>query len=237
MSERLQKIISGAGYASRRKAEELIRAGLVRVNGETAALGQSADPELDEITVDGIRINMPARRRYIMLNKPRGYVTTLSDEQGRPTVAELIRDAGGRLYPVGRLDMYSEGLLILTDDGAAANRLMHPSHQVKKTYHVWVQGDKIPASLKILRSPMEIDGYPIRPAQVSVLESTDRSALLEMKISEGRNRQIRKMCGVAGLKVHRLVRVSEGELRLGDLPVGKWRNLTPEECAYIGGLE
>lgn len=233
MTERLQKIISGAGVASRRKAEALISAGRVEVNGVPAVLGQSADPDTDIITVDHIPLSHTAERTYIMLNKPRGYVTTLSDEKCRRTVAELVGGVGKRLYPVGRLDMYSEGLLIMTDDGEAANRLMHPSHSVKKTYHVRVQGGDFEAAVPMLRKAMDIDGYRIRPAEVAFLNKTGTEALLEVKISEGRNRQVRKMCAAAGLKVTRLVRVAEGELSLDELPIGKWRYLTAEEIAYI----
>jgi len=233
MKERLQKIISGAGLASRRKAEELISAGRVEVNGVRALLGQSADPDTDHITLDGVPLRTPAERTYIMLNKPCGYVTTLSDEKGRRSVAELVADAGRRLYPVGRLDMYSEGLLILTDDGMAANALMHPSHNVKKVYRVWVRGPDIDASLPALGRPMEIDGYRIRPAEVSLVSRTGGEAQLEIGIFEGRNRQVRKMCAFSGLRVLRLVRIAEGELRLGDLHTGKWRYLTKEESAYI----
>ena len=161
MAERLQKLISAAGIASRRAAEALIAAGRVTVNGETASLGASADRERDTVCVDGVPLRFAAARTYIMLHKPRGYVTTLSDERGRPTVAELVRDAGARLYPVGRLDMDSEGLLLLTDDGAFANALTHPSHEIDKVYRVTVSGDAA-AALPRLRAMREIDGEPIR---------------------------------------------------------------------------
>lgn len=233
MTERLQKIISGAGVTSRRRAEELILAGRVAVNGVPAVLGQSADPAADTVTVDGVPLRREPERTYIMLNKPRGYVTTLSDEKGRRNVAALVANAGKRLYPVGRLDMNSEGLLIMTDDGEAANALTHPSHSVLKTYRVWVAGTGVPVRIPKLQEPMEIDGYRLRPAAVSVVSGGDVGALLEIGIWEGRNRQVRKMCETAGLRVTRLVRVSEGELRLGDLPSGKWRYLTPEETAYV----
>ncbi|NCB50992.1 MAG: rRNA pseudouridine synthase [Clostridia bacterium] len=233
MNERLQKIISGAGLASRRKAEELISAGRVQVNGVPATLGQSADPGADVISVDGVPLRLNKERTYIMLNKPCGYVTTLSDEKGRRTVSALITDVGKRLYPVGRLDMYSEGLLIMTDDGNAANALMHPSHNVKKKYRVWVRGADIEASMSVLRQPMEIDGYTIRPADVSVISKAAGEAQLEIGIFEGRNRQVRKMCDISGLRVLRLLRIAEGELQLGELHTGKWRHLTPQEIAYI----
>jgi 23S rRNA pseudouridine2605 synthase len=171
-----------------------------------------------------------------MLNKPRGYVTTLSDEKGRRNVAGLVADAGRRLYPVGRLDMNSEGLIIMTDDGEAANALMHPSHNVKKTYHAWVKGEGIEASVSKMLKPMDIDGYTVRGAEVAILSSEDGSALLEVKISEGRNRQVRKMCALVGLSVSRLIRIAEGDLRLGDLSPGKCRYLTPAETSYIRGI-
>lgn len=233
MKERLQKIISGAGLASRRKAEELISAGLVEVNGLRASLGQSADPDTDLITVNGAPLRRDKERTYIMLNKPCGYVTTLSDEKGRRTVADLVGDTGKRLYPVGRLDMYSEGLLIMTDDGSAANALMHPSHNILKKYRVWVRGADIETSVRQLGKPMEIDGYGIRPAEVTMISVKGSEAQLEIGIFEGRNRQVRKMCALSGLRVLRLIRTEEGALQLGDLHTGKWRYLTMEEIAYI----
>ena len=228
MLQRLQKLISAAGIASRRSAEQLILAGRVLVNGVPAGLGQSADPETDEILVDGVPLRGPKERTYILLNKPRGYVTTLRDERGRPTVAELVADAGKRLFPVGRLDMDSDGLLLMTDDGALANGLMHPSHEVTKTYRTWVSGD-VAAALPLLGEAMEIDGYRIRPAQVHRVAED----VLEIVIHEGRNRQVRKMCAAAGLRVRRLTRIAEGPLRLGDLPVGQWRYLTENEIEAL----
>jgi 23S rRNA pseudouridine2605 synthase len=233
MAERLQKIISAAGLASRRAAEEMIRAGRVTVNGETAALGRSADPETDEIMLDGRPVTAVGKKTYIMLNKPRGYVTTLSDERGRRNVAQLVSGAGVRLYPVGRLDMDSEGLVIMTNDGELANRMMHPSHSVKKTYETTVSGADINEALPILRSPLVIDGYKIRPAEVEVKDLEGESFVLHITISEGRNRQVRKMCEQAGLRVSRLRRISEGPLHLGDLPVGKWRELSINETAQL----
>lgn len=213
MKERLQKLISSAGLASRRAAEELIKQGRVKVNGETASLGMSADPELDDIRVNGKRLRISGTRVYIMLNKPRGYVTTLSDEKGRKTVAELVKGAGRRLYPVGRLDLNSEGLLIMTDDGEAANALMHPSHEVGKTYRVTVSGREPEAAVRELEALREVEGEPIRPAQVSLAgETGEGKYMLDVTIHEGRNRQVRKMCAAAGLEVRRLVRIAEGEL-------------------------
>lgn len=234
MKERLQKLISSAGLASRRAAEELIKQGRVEVNGETASLGMSADPELDDIRVNGKRLRISGTRVYIMLNKPRGYVTTLSDEKGRKTVAELVKGAGRRLYPVGRLDLNSEGLLIMTDDGEAANALMHPSHEVGKTYRVTVSGREPEAAVRELEALREVEGEPIRPAQVSFAgETGEGKYMLDVTIHEGRNRQVRKMCAAAGLEVRRLVRIAEGELSLGGLQTGKWRHLTSEELDWL----
>lgn len=234
MKERLQKLISSAGLASRRAAEELIKQGRVKVNGETASLGMSADPELDDIRVNGKRLRISGTRVYIMLNKPRGYVTTLSDEKGRKTVAELMKGAGRRLYPVGRLDLNSEGLLIMTDDGEAANALMHPSHEVGKTYRVTVSGREPEAAVRELEALREVEGEPIRPAQVSFAgETGEGKYMLDVTIHEGRNRQVRKMCAAAGLEVRRLVRIAEGELSLGGLQTGKWRHLTSEELDWL----
>ena len=233
MKERLQKIISASGLMSRRAAEELIAAGKVSVNGATAALGDKAEAGIDRILVDGKALPSAGEKLYIMLNKPRGYVTTLSDEKGRKNVSELVKELGTRLYPVGRLDMYSEGLLLMTNDGDFANRLMHPSHQVDKCYHTWVKGEDMGWAVELLRCPMEIDGYVTSPAQVDILELKGEEALLGITIHEGRNRQVRKMCEAAGLKVTRLMRVSEGGVELGTLKSGKWRRLTEEELNML----
>ena len=233
MKERLQKIISASGLMSRRSAEELIAAGRVSVNGVTAALGDKAEIETDRILVDGKALPSVGEKLYIMLNKPRGYVTTLSDEKGRKNVTELIKELGTRLYPVGRLDMYSEGLLLMTNDGDFANRLMHPSHEIDKCYHTWVKGEDMGWAVELLRCPMEIDGYVTSPAEVDILELKGEEALLAITIHEGRNRQVRKMCEAAGLKVTRLMRVSEGGVELGTLKSGKWRRLTEEELDML----
>ena len=228
MRERLQKILSARGVCSRRKAEELIQAGRVTCNGMPACLGDMADPDLDEIRVDGVLLPSPESHVYIMLNKPRGYVTTLSDEKGRPNAAQLI-DCGTRVYPVGRLDMDSEGLLLFTNDGEFANRLMHPKHEVNKTYRVLVQGYS-EQNLEKLMQPIELDGYRIRRPDVKLLRTRDRGqAQLLVTIHEGRNRQVRRMCDAAGMKVLRLQRIAEGNVKLGQLECGKWRHLTPEE--------
>lgn len=232
MKERLQKILSARGLASRRKTEEWIVAGRLQVNGRIARLGDSADPDLDEILLDGRPLPSVKEYVYIMLNKPRGYVTTLSDEKGRQNVAQLVADCGVRVYPVGRLDMDSEGLLLLTNDGDFANRLMHPKHEVKKTYEVTVRGYH-PAAPALLRRPVELDGYPIREPQVKLVRAEDDRAKLLVTIHEGRNRQVRRMCEAAGMTVTRLRRIQEGNLRLGNLPLGKWRNLTEDEVAGL----
>ena len=210
----------------------MIEEGKVTVNGLTASLGESADMERDDIRVEGRVLPRVEGRTYIMLNKPRGFVTTLSDEKGRRTVAELVADCGKRVYPVGRLDLDSEGLLILTDDGEFANAMMHPRFEIKKTYETLVSGDG-EAALPLLRSAMDIDGYTIRPAEVEPLGREGEKWLLSITIHEGRNRQVRKMCEKAALRVHRLKRVSEGPLELGELPLGKWRKLTENEMKLV----
>ena len=232
MKERLQKILSARGVASRRKAEEMITAGRVFVNGVCASLGDTADPELDQITVDGDIIPSPQKKVYIMLHKPRGYITTLSDEKGRRNAAELVADCGMRVYPVGRLDMDSEGLLLFTNDGDFAQKMMHPSHEVDKTYLVTVKG-YTSANLELLKQPVTLDGYTIKKPKVRLLETEGEKARLEVVIHEGRNRQVRRMCELAGMEVVRLVRITEGSLRLGNLPRGKWRYLTDEETAGL----
>ena len=235
MKERLQKILSARGVASRRAAEQMITEGRVMVNGRVASLGESADTDKDQILVDGKPIPAGQQPVYIMLNKPRGFVTTLSDEQGRRTAAELVADCGVRVYPVGRLDLSSEGLLLFTNDGAFADRLMHPKHEVKKTYFVWVPG-YTPQGLEKLQQPIELDGYMIRPPHVRQWTVQGEHARLEITIHEGRNRQVRRMCDAAGMHVTRLRRISEGKLKLGDLPVGKWRYLTEEEVQMLKEL-
>lgn len=231
MTERLQKILASRGVCSRRRAEEWIIAGRVTVNGITAQLGQSADPDIDEIALDGEPIPAQGGYVYILLHKPRGFVTSLSDEKERRTVTELV-DCGTRVYPVGRLDMDSEGLLILTNDGELANHLTHPKAEVEKTYEVWVthypeNGEKL------LRRSIVIDGYTIKPPKVRLMSAQGTTARLLITIHEGRNRQIRRMCQAAGMHVTRLRRISEGSLTLGDLKKGTWRYLTAEEVAEL----
>ena len=234
MKERLQKIISARGLTSRRQAERWITEGRVTCNGQVCQLGQQADPEIDVICVDGKPLPNVEKMVYLMLHKPRGYVTTLSDEKGRHNAAQLVKDCGVRVYPVGRLDMDSEGLLLFTNDGEFANRLMHPKHEVEKAYQVTVRGFT-DAGIKILEKPAVIDGYTIAKPDVKVLNTPDGSgkARLEVVIHEGRNRQVRKMCANAGMDVVRLIRVREGSLILGNLPCGKWRYLTDEEVKSL----
>lgn len=239
MKERLQKILSGAGICSRRAAESYITAGRVKVNGITANLGDSADLEADEILVDGrpLRKNGP-RPVYIMLNKPRGYVTTLSDEAGRKTVADLLSDVPERVYPVGRLDMHSEGLLILTNDGDLAHRLTHPSHEVYKEYLVKLSPDEdgLPSPEKPLSGVIELDGEKLLPAKCRLLAKTESGYIMIIAIRQGKNRQIRRMCAKCGYTVNSLKRVSEGDVKMGELPSGRWRYLTEKEISYLKTL-
>lgn len=235
MEERLQKILSAAGVCSRRTAESYMEAGRVTVNGVPAVPGQRADPDRDDIMVDGKPLPSAAPPVYLMLNKPRGYVTTLSDERGRRTVAELVRDCGARVYPVGRLDLDSEGLLLLTNDGALAHRLMHPGYGVSKTYHVFVRG-QVKGAAQRLSSVVELDGESICPAQVETLRRAEGTAVLAVTIHEGKNRQIRRMCAACGLEVVRLRRVREHALELGTLPAGRWRRLSEQEVLELKKL-
>ena len=229
MKERIQKLMAQAGLCSRRAAEQIIRAGGVTVNGRPASLGDTADPARDKILVHGKPLRRAEEKVYLMLNKPRGYVSTLKDERGRKTVRQLVAGCHARVYPVGRLDADSEGLLLMTNDGDLTLSLAHPSHEAGKTYLVSVRGDL--ARLPELEQPMDIDGYTVRPAKVYIRDqASPTEAHIEMTIHEGRNRQIRKMCEKCGLDVRRLKRVAVGELHLDPkLAPGKWRMLTPEE--------
>ncbi|MBE6841999.1 MAG: rRNA pseudouridine synthase [Ruminococcus sp.] len=231
---RLQKIIADCGYCSRRKAEEFIQKGKVKVNGHPAKLGDKATVK-DEITVCGERLNRPRRKNhvYLMLNKPRGYVTTVSDELDRKCVMDLLEGVGERVYPIGRLDKNSEGLLLFTNDGKFANSVMHPSKHISKTYRVTVRPDINDDQLITLSSGMEIDGYKTQPATVNVLSKEQGRVVLLITIKEGRNRQIRKMCEGVGLEVARLRRVSVGPIKLGMLKPGAYRNLTAEELRAL----
>ena len=233
MEDRLQKLLSAAGVCSRRRAEEYITAGRVTVNGRPASLGDRADPDRDEIALDGQPVVRSQTRTVLMLYKPRGVVTTLSDEKGRRTVADLVKGCPARVWPVGRLDLDSEGLLLLTDDGDLTNALIHPRHEVEKEYLVWVTGCTEPG-LGALARPMKLDGQALRPAQVAVLRREGERTVLSVVIHEGKNRQIRRMCAACGLTVRRLKRVREGSLTLDrTLAPGQWRPLTPAETARL----
>jgi len=233
MEERVQKLLSAAGICSRRTAEGYITAGRVTVNGRTVRLGDKADPDRDDVRLDGRPLPSGTRTVCLMLNKPRGYVSTLSDEKGRRTVADLVRECGVRVYPVGRLDLDSEGLLLMTNDGALAQRLTHPGRGAEKTYHVWVRGAAEDAAERLERV-RDLEGEPIRPARAEVLRMGDE-AKLAVTIHEGKNRQIRRMCAACGLEVVRLRRVREHTLELGSLPPGKWRYLTAAEVRALRG--
>ena len=235
MPERLQKFISACGAASRRQAEELIRQGRVRLNGNTAVLGDTVDPAQDVVEIDGVPLKQQKERLTLMLNKPRGYVTTAADEKGRKTVLELLPEGTPRLYPIGRLDMFSEGLLLLTNDGDLAQRLTHPSGEIEKEYHLWVSHWHEGADV-LLRRRIVLDGKKILPPGVKLLSVCGETAMLSVTILEGRNRQVRRMCEQAELTVTRLKRIREGFLSLGRLPVGKTRHLTEAELQYLENL-
>ena len=213
----------------------MIQQGRVSCNGAVCTLGQTADPTVDMILIDGKPLPDEGERVYILLHKPRGYVTTLSDEKGRKNAAQLVADCGTRVYPVGRLDMDSEGLLLFTNDGDFANLLMHPRHQIEKTYEVTVTG-YTPDGLKRLKRPVTLDGYTIQPPKIQLIhtpETPEGKAVLRITIHEGRNRQIRRMCAIAGMEVTRLIRIQEGSVSLGDLSCGKWRYLSKDEVEIL----
>jgi 23S rRNA pseudouridine2605 synthase len=233
--ERLQKILSEAGICSRRKAEELIRAGAVKVDGHPSHIGQQVDPHQCRITVDGEPIYFQRKREkhYIALHKPRGYVTTMSDEMGRKTVSDLVSDIGVRVYPIGRLDKVSEGLILLTDDGDFANMLMHPKFHISKRYRVTVDGAVSDEVASELSSGVVIDGRMTAPAIINVVSASPERTVMEMTIREGRNRQIRKMCEAVNLNVKRLKRTAIGPLKLGMLQPGEYRELTKAEVAAL----
>lgn len=230
-TEKLQKIIAAAGVCSRRKAEELINEGRVAVNGITATIGDKAG-QSDEITIDGKPLPKKSENVYYLLNKPKGYVTTSADEKGRKNVTELINESQ-RVYPVGRLDMYSEGLLIMTNDGDLTYKLTHPRHEMYKEYLVGMMGDKSKDAVKLMENVRDIDGYRIAKPVVRKISDTDYGVVLSVKIREGRNRQIRKMCESCGYKVIFLKRVAVGSLKLGDLKVGQYRPLTGAEVESL----
>ena len=235
---RLQKFFTDCGILSRRAAEEEIRAGRVLVNGQIATIGQKIDPSRDEVNYNGrVIAYTAAKKHYILLNKPRGFVTTLSDEKGRPTVAELVRDLGARVYPVGRLDMDSDGLLLLTDDGELTNRLTHPRHEIPKHYLVTVKGVVSPAQLQRLNHSFLLDGYQTQPARVKKASSDGKNDQLLFTLYEGRNRQIRRMCEETDLAITRLTRIAIGNIGLGDLPIGRYRHLSEQEVSYLKGKQ
>lgn len=231
---RLQKFLADAGLMSRRAAEAEIAAGRVSVNGHPAEIGMQVDPAADLVTYRGKKVVFSKKEHvYIMMNKPRGYLCSTEDDRGRKCVTDLLDGVNARVYPVGRLDLISEGLLLLTDDGELKNRLTHPSYSLPKVYRVKVGGEVSESQLVTLGSPLVIDGYKIRPVEVSMGESDESGTVLKMTLKEGRNRQIRKMCEQAGLTVKRLSRVSIGNLKLDGLPVGKWRHLDEREVEYL----
>lgn len=234
LRQRVQKLIAAAGLCSRRAAEEWMQAGRVTVNGEPVALGAQADPETDQIAVDGQPLPASDKMIYLMLHKPRGYVTTLSDEFSRKTAAELVADCGARVFPVGRLDMDSEGLLLFTNDGEFMQQMLHPKYEVNKLYRVTVRGE-IAKGISLLRQMRQIEGEPIAPAQVETECVDGRQAVLLVTIHQGKKRQIRRMCRQAGLEVLRLQRIAEHGLELGNLQSGKWRTLTDDEIRMLKG--
>lgn len=232
---RIQKVLSDNGVLSRRKAEDAIRQGRITVNGRPCGLGQKINPRKDIIALDGVNIALQRRKQsvYIMLHKPRGYVTTTSDEMGRRCVTDLVADAPAKVYPVGRLDKQSEGLLLLTNDGNFANQIMHPRSHVSKTYRVTVRSAVDEQQLVRLATGVEIDGKATQPASVHMLASENGRSVIQLTIYEGRNRQVRKMCEAVGLTVARLKRTSVGPLKLGMLKPGDWRELTPAELISL----
>ena len=234
---RIQKFFTDCGILSRRAAEEEIKKGRVKVNGTVAEVGQKIDPTRDRVEYRGQVIETTEKPRftYVMLNKPRGYLSTVTDDRGRHTVTELVADVGVRLYPVGRLDMDSEGLLLLTNDGELTNRLTHPKHEIPKIYHVKIRGTVTAEQVKALSSSMEIDGYRILPVKTELISVKDDTSVLRMTLFEGRNRQIRKMCESQSLTVLRLCRIAIGDLKLGNLAPGKWRYLTKTQVDYLKG--
>ncbi len=231
---RIHKFIADAGLMSRRAAEEAIKRGEIKVNGERAEIGMKIDPERDTIEYKGriVKLGKP-HNDYIMLNKPVGYVTTMSDEMGRPCIKDLLEGLDSRVYPVGRLDLESEGLLLCTNDGELALRLTHPRHSIPKYYNVTVKGDITPKQKKILSSALDIDGYKIQPVNVKIVSMNEEKTVLNMELYEGRNRQIRKMCEIAELEVIKLKRIAIGAITLGNLKLGSWRRLTKQQVEYL----
>ena len=232
---RIQKFFTDCGVLSRRAAEEEIKAGHVLINDQVAQIGQKIDPEKDRVTFRGKPVTMETHPRniYVMLNKPRGYVTTMHDEQNRPCVTKLVEDIPARIYPVGRLDMDSEGLLLMTNDGVLAHQLTHPRHEIPKIYHVKIAGTVTQEQLKALGKPMKIDDYMIQPVDVKLISIQSDHCILRMTLFEGRNRQIRKMCQTQRLQILSLRRIAIGDLELGNLAPGQWRHLTRAQVQYL----
>ena len=232
---RINKYFTDCGVLSRRAAEDEIAKGKVKVNGKVAELGQKIDPKKDTVEYKGevIKPRKGSKYTYVVLNKPCGYLTTMTDDRGRKCASELVRDVGTRVYPVGRLDMNSDGLLLFTDDGELANLLTHPKHHIPKIYHVKVRGERDDKKLEALGKPMEIDGYMIEPVKVELFSSRSDACILKMTLYEGRNRQIRKMCEQVHLEVMSLRRVAIGDIQLGKLAPGKWRHLSGAEVNYL----
>ena len=233
---RIQKYISDCGLMSRRAAEKEIEQGAFKVNGVRAEIGQKINPDKDVVEYKGKKVEGGSKKVYVMLYKPRGYVTTMSDDEGRKCIPELLKDVPERVYPCGRLDMDSEGLLILTNDGEVANKLMHPKHHVEKIYHVKVKGEIEPDVLTTLNGPMIIDDYKIKPVQVSIIERKEGNTILRFTLSEGRNRQIRKMCEQVNLKITRLKRVAVGDLTIGMLKPGQWKYMNYIEISILKNM-
>ena len=234
MQERLQKILSHAGIASRREAETIIASGRVTVNGKVVTeLGSKADPSLDRIMLDGRQVRIEAERVYILLNKPSGYVTTMKDPQGRPVVNDLLKGVRERVYPVGRLDYNTEGLLLMTNDGELANRLAHPRHEVEKEYMVRVRGGILPDQIRRLSEGVELDDGMTAPAVVRLVRESENNTWLSIAIHEGRYRQVRRMCEAVGLTVVRLKRTRYAFLETGDLKVAEFRNLSAAEVKRL----
>lgn len=231
---RIQKFMSECGICSRRKAEEMVMAGKVKINGKTALIGEKVNPYTDKVTVQGKLIKRQKEKKYIILHKPRGFVTTLSDEKGRKDITLLTEDIKERVYPVGRLDKNSEGLLLLTNDGEFANMITHPKTHIPKTYRVTVRPPVSDNALNSLINGVTLDdGYTTAPADVSIVQSEENRVVLLITIYEGKNRQIRRMCEALGIELIRLKRIAIGEIRLGMLPQGKWRELSEQEIRSL----
>ena len=234
MQERLQKILAKAGIASRRKAEELIRQGKVTVDGRVVTeMGIQVDPEHQRIEFNGKPVTVEEKKVYVLLHKPTGYVSTVHDPQGRPIVTELIKGIQERIFPVGRLDLDTEGALLLTNDGELAQKILHPSHEVNKTYRATVKGKPSKKKVEMLRRGIDIDGRKTWPALVKLLSAGSRETTLQITIHEGRKRQVRKMCEAVGHPVLKLKRIAYGKLKLGNLAPGKFRFLSKKDLQLI----